>query len=514
MPPRLPTPRSSSPLPRHAAALLTGLCLLLTAHAAHAARLALVVGNDSYRHVDPLKNAVRDAELMQKTLADAGFQVTLQRNLGRQALYDAVDQFQRRVNNGDEVVFFFAGHGVQVASDQVLLPVDIQADDEKKVLREGVPLLYVQEALKGARLALVVVDACRDNPFPKTGGTRSIGDSRGLKPPEAAKGQAVILSAGRGEKALDTVPGQPTARNGLFTWEFAQVLRTPGLDVLTALRRVRDRVEDRAATVGHQQRPSLVDDLRGDFYLTVERKDTGRTSISEGSDLSASLRRDRARPGEVVSIDEKYILFTPDMGVNNWEIDLYNILDSMRNIDFSKMQGLILDLRGVGSASIEAAESLVRPLLPWYSLVAVGESSMGKRRIEVPQLVRVTGGRDIAKSAQSSPYEFLAKTPIVVLTDESLGLAAQIVAAALQDNKRAIVMGRGTLGVSSKISEPDEVWYRPNGISLSKIGVSPDIWVDAGVTFGGPVSGFFDNYIVQALNRLEGRPVVVARTVK
>ena len=244
-------------------ALLLGLGMNLSADAA---RLALVVGNDAYRNVPELKNAGSDAELIARTLEAAGFRVTLQRNLDRQALFSAIDTLQGQLNNGDEVAFFFAGHGVQVGSDQVLLPVDIRADDERKLLREGIPLLYVQDALKAARFAMMVVDACRDNPF-ATIGTRSIGEARGLKPPEVAQGQVVILSAGRGEKALDSVPGDVRARNGLFTWEFAQVLRTPGLDVLSALRSVRDRVEDRAASVGHRQRPSLVDDLRGQFHL-------------------------------------------------------------------------------------------------------------------------------------------------------------------------------------------------------------------------------------------------------
>ncbi|MBL8328935.1 MAG: SUMF1/EgtB/PvdO family nonheme iron enzyme [Rubrivivax sp.] len=255
----------SPPLPLRLFATLL-LWLAVSVQPAQAARLALVVGNDDYRYIATLKNAVRDAELMERTLRDAGFQVEVQRNLGRQALFDAVDRLQRRLNNGDEVAFFFAGHGVQVGNDQVLLPVDIQADDERKLLREGVPLLYVQDALKAARLAMLVVDACRDNPFPSSG-TRSLGEARGLRPPEPARGQVVILSAGRGEKALDKVPGEAGVRNGLFTWEFARVLRSPGLDVLSALRRVRDQVEDRATSIGHRQRPSLVDDLRGQFYL-------------------------------------------------------------------------------------------------------------------------------------------------------------------------------------------------------------------------------------------------------
>ena len=132
--------------------------------------------------------------------------------------------------------------------------------------RKALPLLYVQDALKEARVSLLVIDACRDNPFPKQG-TRSLGETRGLRPPDVVKGQAVIMSAGRGQKALDTVPGEPNQKNGLFTHEFVRVMRMPGLDVRSALHKVRNNVEDKAAAVNHEQRPSLMDDLRGDFVL-------------------------------------------------------------------------------------------------------------------------------------------------------------------------------------------------------------------------------------------------------
>lgn len=242
------------------------LCtLLLALPEAAAKRLALVIGNDQYQSVDNLRNARNDAKLMAQTLRDARFDVTLVEDVDRRAFYAALDALQKRTDKGDEVVFFFAGHGVQVGNNSILLPVDIRASSDKEVEREGVPLLEVQDALKDARVSVLVIDACRDNPFPKVG-TRAIGATRGLLPPEPARGQAIILSAGRGQKALDSVPGEVVG-NSLFTREFVQVIRQPGVDVRTALLQVRDRVEDKAALTQHEQRPSLVDDLKGSFYL-------------------------------------------------------------------------------------------------------------------------------------------------------------------------------------------------------------------------------------------------------
>ncbi len=251
--------------------LALALASLLLALPAQAARLALVIGNDNYQQISTLKNAGNDAKLIASALRRAGFDVSDHFNLDRNRLYEAIDGFQKRLGKGDEVVFYFSGHGVQVDNDPMLLPIDILGNDEKKLRRDALPLLYVQDALKDARVSLLVIDACRDNPFPKQG-SRTIGDTRGLRPPDVVKGQAIIMSAGRNQKALDSVPGEPSHRNGLFTHEFVRVMRTPGLDVRSALVKVRDDVEDKAARVNHEQRPSLMDDMRGNFYLQAAIK--------------------------------------------------------------------------------------------------------------------------------------------------------------------------------------------------------------------------------------------------
>jgi hypothetical protein len=89
---------------------------------------------------------------------------------------------------------------------------------------------------------------------------------RGLLPPDPSTGQIIILSAGRNQKALDFVPGK-TRANGLFTWELAQIIQTPGIEIRNAMEQVKDTVDDKARAVNHAQRPSLVSDLRGSFYF-------------------------------------------------------------------------------------------------------------------------------------------------------------------------------------------------------------------------------------------------------
>ena len=242
------------------ALLLLGLC-----GSANAKRVALVIGNDQYQTIAKLSNARNDASLIASVLTKAGFAVTQANDLGRERLWGTIDAFKAGVNKGDEVVFYFAGHGVQIGPAQLLLATDINSRTEAQLQRDGVPLVDVQDALKDARVAIFRIDACRDNPFPKQG-LRSLGATRGLLPPEPSAGQIIMMSAGRNQRALDNVPGQ-TRANGLFTWELAQVIQTPGIEIRSAMERVKDAVDDKARAANHEQRPSLVNDLRGNFYF-------------------------------------------------------------------------------------------------------------------------------------------------------------------------------------------------------------------------------------------------------
>jgi uncharacterized caspase-like protein len=254
-------------------------------------RLALVIGNDNYSgDIKPLKNARNDARLVAGVLRNAGFEVSEASNLNRAALWSTLDRFKGQIQKGDEVVFYFAGHGVQVGPNQVLLPTDIRAENDSQVQRDGVPLIEVQDALRDARLAMLLVDACRDNPFPKVG-TRTLGSTRGLLPPEAATGQIIMMSAGRNQKALDYVP-ESGQSNGLFAWELSQVLQIPGLEIRVALEEVKNRVDEKARRVGHEQRPSLVNDLRGPYVLLASGNDE-RVTLPTGVQVQQPVQQAR-----------------------------------------------------------------------------------------------------------------------------------------------------------------------------------------------------------------------------
>ena len=270
--------------------LMTGLTSACQAQ--NTKRLALLIGNDAYRNVEPLKNAKNDARLLAAVLKKANFEVTLVSDLDRGGFWNAVDTFKGRINKGDEVVFFFAGHGVQIGANQLLLPVEITNQSDKQIERDAIALVDVQDALRDARFAMLVIDACRDNPFPKQG-ERSIGATRGLLPPEPATGQVIVMSAGRNQKALDGVPGG-TIKNGLFSWELAKVLQQPGLEVRNAMEQVKERVDDIAKRENHAQRPSIVNDLRGNFYFF------GPTTVQVAPPATQAVMPTRARSAEEI----------------------------------------------------------------------------------------------------------------------------------------------------------------------------------------------------------------------
>ncbi len=246
--------------------LLVSLITIFTPHAI-AARLALVVGNDTYSKIDHLVNARNDARAMSRELKAAGFDVTQLVDANYRDMVGTLGKFVQRVKAGDEVVFFFSGHGVQIKSGSYLLPVDINGDTEALIERTALALDDAMDQIKQAkpRFTLVLVDACRSNPF-KTAG-RNIGDARGLKPPEPPKGQMVVFSAGRGQGALDRLRKNDTNPNGLFTREFIAQMRSKGVSIEQLVREVQDSVERQAASIGHKQRPALYNESRGNFYF-------------------------------------------------------------------------------------------------------------------------------------------------------------------------------------------------------------------------------------------------------
>lgn len=229
-------------------------------------RKALVIGNDNYSGVSKLVNARQDANAVGRTLSELGYKVTVKNDLNEKEMKATLRQFKNDLEGGDEVIFFYAGHGVQLGSTNYLLPIDIKGESEDQVRDDAIQLQRLLDDMneKKVKLSLAIIDACRDNPFPKSG--RNIG-GRGLAPTTAATGQMIIFSAGSGQQALDKLGANDKNPNGLFTRMLLSEMKAPGVRVDNMIRDVRRKVVEAAKSVGHDQVPAIYDQLVGDFYL-------------------------------------------------------------------------------------------------------------------------------------------------------------------------------------------------------------------------------------------------------
>ena len=233
-----------------------------------AQRIALVIGNDSYTKIPALVNARSDARAIAASLQKSGFEVILRTDLNDRGMREAVRLFKARLTGGTEAVFYFSGHGVQVGAGNYLLPVDIAPDSEEQVKDDGLALQKVLDEMaeQKTRFAVAIVDACRDNPFPKLGG-RNIGAGKGLSASAPATGQMVLYAAGAGQTALDRLGPNDRTPNGVFTRVLLREMDRPGLPVDRILKNVRQEVVRLAQSVGREQVPALYDQSVGEFYF-------------------------------------------------------------------------------------------------------------------------------------------------------------------------------------------------------------------------------------------------------
>ena len=275
---------------------------------AQAKRVALVMGNDNYTSVSKLQKAGNDAIAIARELKAAGFTVQLHRDLNYLGMVKAVEIFTKGITGGDEVVVFFAGHGVQIRNGGYLLPTDIEASSESQVEKTAYELLALTDKISEAKPAfsLILVDACRDNPLKSQG--RSIGNARGLSAIEPPKGQMVVYSASRGQQALDRLGENDPNPNGVFTREFIARMKKPGVKIEELIREVQDSVETLAKTVSHEQRPAVYNESRGNFYFVKNGDSKLQTSTAIIQPINANDIKLIKHVAGVIITDKKRIL--------------------------------------------------------------------------------------------------------------------------------------------------------------------------------------------------------------
>jgi len=258
---------------RAALALVLAAALMALAAPAHAEkRVALVIGNNDYKNVPKLQKAVNDARTMGATLKQLGFSVMVAENQTRQAFSETLLAFDRAVEPGDTAFFFYAGHGFEIAGQNFLLPTDVPAatEGQEELVRDASVLAdRVIERLqnKKVRTAILVFDACRNNPFERAG-TRAVAGGGGLAPmTQLPEGVFSVFSAGPRQTALDRLSDHDDNPNSVFTRTFSKELLQPGENMVQVAQHTRRIVSEMAETVSHKQIPVYFDQMVDDVFL-------------------------------------------------------------------------------------------------------------------------------------------------------------------------------------------------------------------------------------------------------
>lgn len=219
-------------------------------------RIALVIGNSNYQ-VGALANPANDAKAMAQSLRETGFEVLQYTNLNKRDLEESLRAFGNKIQRGSVALFYFAGHGVQVKGVNYLIPVGAKIEKEGDAEYEAVDAGRIMNELEsaGSRLNIVILDACRNNPFAQR--NRSL--SRGLAVMSAPSGTVVAYATGPGEVASDG-----DGKNGLYTQELLKHMHEPNLKIEEVLKRTRIAVKEKT---NGQQVPWENTSLDGDFYF-------------------------------------------------------------------------------------------------------------------------------------------------------------------------------------------------------------------------------------------------------
>ncbi len=227
-------------------------------------RIALVIGNGAYTTAPPLKNPPNDARDMAATLKTLGFDVTSGVNLNQRDMKRLIREFGLKLKTGGSGLFYYAGHGVQSKGRNYLIPVDANIQSEAEVEDSGVDAALVLNFMDDAQngLNIVILDACRNNPFARS--FRSAND--GLAQVDAPTGTLIAYATAPGRVASDGAN-----QNGLYTAELLKQMRTPGLSVTDMFMRVRAEVMKQTA---NKQVPWEASSLVGSFYFAGTSSDS------------------------------------------------------------------------------------------------------------------------------------------------------------------------------------------------------------------------------------------------
>jgi hypothetical protein len=284
-----------------AGAFLSVLMVLLLTMAGGSAfaagrRVALVIGNSNYTHAVKLPNPVNDATDVAEVLRNVGFEVIFKLDANRTQMATAIEEFTSRISGAESALFYYAGHGIQVANSNWLIPIDIELKATTQPKLSLLSLNDLQEAIAGQKVGttILVLDACRDNPFAGRVGTRAAGAS-GLAAVTAGNATLIAFSTSPGDVALDG-----TGRNSPFAAALVKAIPKAGQELQRTMRLVKKDVMDETGGV---QSPWTSDNLTADFYFVSL---SAEPPVLPAEEQEWAIARDSGNPAMLQSYMYKY----------------------------------------------------------------------------------------------------------------------------------------------------------------------------------------------------------------
>src|ERR1700704_6179650 len=271
---------------------------LVSANAANAdRRVAFVVGNGAYKNVQALPNPPIDAKSMAGVLRNVGFEVVEGTNLTRDKMTERLLEFGKKAQGADVALFFYAGHGIAISGTNYLLPIDADIKSEMDVkLGAAINIdLTLDQTMSDAKVKLVFLDACRDNPFAakikSNSATRSVSVQSGLAEMKSGEGTLIAFATGPGQTALDGQEGT----NSPFTRALMANIATPGVEIQQAMTKVRAQVNEET---NKGQLPWGHTNLIGSVYLNPVAAPAANTAAATSAPVAVA-----AAPGSDVELE-------------------------------------------------------------------------------------------------------------------------------------------------------------------------------------------------------------------
>lgn len=415
---------------------------------AQQARVALVVGNGAYEKVPELPNPTRDAADIGRALERLDFKVTQIKNANAQDMRKAIVEFGRSAEGADLAVVFYAGHGMEVAGENWLIPVSAELRSDSDIESEAISLRSVSlQVSKARKLGLVILDACRNNPFAakmkRSIGTRAV--ARGLAPTEPSDNVLIAYAARDGTTASD---GE--GRNSPFTASLLRHLETPGLEISFLFRRVRDDV---MAATKREQQPFVYGSLsKEEIYLRAPAASAQAPAVSTPAPV----------PAATAAEDEQFWLAIQTSNVAGLYEDF--LIRYPRSNHAALARQRIKDLKDSEVAAVSAP-----------AMSATSDAN-GRQGFDTKTVVRnLFAPEDSQKVAAIAAMQQLKLPSFTISTDQNNSLTANSRFVGVWSNKRGWSNGKGryTMLIITEVSATGlargyHLWGPPTKASWEK----------------------------------------------